>query len=165
MRCIFWKRKISLGYFSVGYSMVRCAICPLIHTYFVRSIYRSGIVIILFFQCMGTLLDHVIRTRGGIKWGLLAYTVAVFSFVTIFTVTALNVQLVSYVEFREVPDGPLFYHPTATEEWLAVMPEVVFSLNQWLADGLLVSSALNSAVRMSEVDPPLSCTVVTLFMP
>src|SRR6266478_4282438 len=42
-----------------------------------------GITIILFFYCMTALFNPANRKREGIKWGLVSYTAAMFSFVTI----------------------------------------------------------------------------------
>lgn len=75
-----------------------------------------GVVTLPFFQCIGRLLDSSNCTRGGIKWGLIAYTAAMFSFVMIFTAMNLNHQSVSYIDNREFPGvrgelvpGPLGY--------------------------------------------------------
>lgn len=90
---------------------------------------------------MGTLLDPTNRTRGGIKWGLVVHTVAMFSFLTIYTGMNLDLQSISYVDNREFPDAPLLYQFNISTTAISVVPNVMFPLNQWLADGLLVSSA------------------------
>ena len=94
---------------------------------------------------MGTLLDPAGRMRGGIKWALVAHTVAMFSSVTVYTVITLVLQPVSYVDNREFPNGPLIYeYSVTTKTALFAVPNFMLPLNQWLADGLLVSPALNS---------------------
>ena len=93
---------------------------------------------------MGTLLGPANRTRGAVKWGLVAHTIAMFSSVTVYTGISLDIHSYSYIDIREFPNGPLLYQLTGTPVWANAVPSVAFSLNQWLADGLLVSSALYS---------------------
>lgn len=103
-----------------------------------------GIVIVLFFQCMGALLDPVNRNREGIRWGLVAYTATSFSLVTIFTAMNLDVQSISYIDNRDfpgndaLPPGPLGYQTLIYSKAISVVPNLMFLLNNWLADGLLV---------------------------
>ena len=105
-----------------------------------------GIVTVLFFQCMGALFDPVNRTRGrGIQWGLVIHTTIMFAFVTISTGMGLNLQSISHVDNREfpgdgpLPPGPLGYKQLIYSNAVSVVPNLAFTLNQWLADGLLVS--------------------------
>lgn len=107
----------------------------------------SGIVIVLFFQCMSALLNPVNSTRGGIQWGLVAQTAVLFSVVTVYTATELNPQSVSYINDREFtgivgisPPGPLGYQSLLGSEPAEIVPLALYQLIQWLADGLLVSS-------------------------
>ena len=93
---------------------------------------------------MGTLLDPINRTRGGIKWGFVAHTVAMFSCLMIYTGMGLDLQAISYVDDRGFPEGPLFYQIAISSDALSRVPYIVLMVNQWLADGLLVSTALNS---------------------
>ena len=106
----------------------------------------------LFFHCMAALLDPVNRRREGIKWGLVTYTVVMFSFVTVFTAMNLNVQSISFIDNREfpgvegvLPPGPLGYQFFIYSRALSVIPNVMFLLNNWLADGLLVGSLFDVA--------------------
>lgn len=83
--------------------------------------------------------------RRGIKWILVAHTTAMFSFVTIYTATSLDTLSVSYIDNREFPglDGLLPPGPLDviyTSGAIDVVSNVMFVLNGWLADGLLVSS-------------------------
>ena len=114
---------------------------------------------------MGALLDPASRTKGGIKWGLVAHTAAMFSFVTIYTGMSLNLQSISYVDNRAFPAGPLVYQLSISTQAVSIVPNIMFPLNQWLADGFLVRSALNSVAQVSDVDRSSSCIVATLFMP
>jgi len=103
-----------------------------------------GVLIVLFFRCMATLVDPVHRRMEGIKWGLVAYTVAAFSFATVFTSMNLNVQSVSYIDNREYPGvngflpGPLGYQLIIGTNVISVIPTIAFLLNFWLADGFLL---------------------------
>ena len=93
---------------------------------------------------MNTLLDPAIRTRGSIKWGLVAHTVAMFSSVTVYIGMNLNVHSISYVDNREYSNGPLIFQYTIFTKAIFAVPNFMLPLNQFLADGLLVSPILNS---------------------
>ena len=103
-----------------------------------------GISITLFFQCAVTLLDPVNRTKGSIKWGLVAHTLAMFSLLTIAVAAHLSRQSISYIDNREFPGqdvyppGPFGYQ-YFTNSVANVISGVAFPLNQWLVDGFLVS--------------------------
>lgn len=133
----------------------------------VRSIV-SGIVIVLFFQCMGALLGSGYRTRDGFRWGFAAYTVTTFSFVTIFTAMNLDVQSISYIDNREfpgndaLPPGPLGYQYLIYSKAISIVPNLMFLMNNWLADGLLVSFVFSSVSRVAHVSLPCSSIVATL---
>lgn len=87
--------------------------------------------------------------RKGIKWGLVTHAVAMFSFITIPASMNLKTHSVSYVEDREFPGaeefppGPLGWQFFTNHDGINKFPKVMFPLNQWLADGLLVSSDRN----------------------
>ena len=92
------------------------------------------------------MVDPLDRTRG-VKWGIIAYTTAMFSFVTIFTAMNLDLQSISYIDNREFPgirgalvSGPFGYQVFIYSEAINVVPFLMFFLNQWLADGFLVSA-------------------------
>ena len=122
-------------------------------TSFVRSIV-PGIVIAFFCQCIGALLSPTNRRHkvGGMRWGLVALTTVMFLSST--TALALNLDAlffgyVSRWTNRNSPTlpGPLgsWFSPGTSSIILANM----ISLNQWLADGLLVSSVSKSVVQAS----------------
>jgi len=101
-----------------------------------------GITIILFFQCMSALFNH---TWKDIKWALVAHTTAMFSFVTIYTATFLDIQSISYVDNREVPSvdglfipGPIGYQGLVYSKPISLVGTIVFFLNNGLADALLL---------------------------
>ena len=128
-----------------------------------------GIVIILFFQCMDRLLNPAHRRMEGIKWGLVAHTVAMFSAVTVYTAMSLNILSDCYIDNREfpgvdgvLPPGPSGYRFLIYSGVISLVPNVMFLLNNWLADGLLVSLVANSVVRVSNSDRSSSSIVATL---
>ena len=100
----------------------------------------------LFFKCMTALFNPVHRRGDGVKWGLVSYTVITFLIATVATVMNLDFQSVSYVDNREFPGvggvsppGPLAYQMSAPTSAISIVSNVSFPLNNWLADGLLVS--------------------------
>lgn len=126
-----------------------------------------GVLIVVFFQCMAALLNPVSRKRQGTKWGPLSYTVIMFSLATVYTATRLNVQSVSAIDNREfpgigsLPPGPLGYM-WYNSRTLCTVPNLMFLLSNWLADGLMVGS-LFDVPRMSHIQFSSSSTVATWF--
>jgi hypothetical protein len=122
---------------------------------FVRSI--LGVLIVLFFQCIVALFNPANRRKKSVKWGLVSYTVAMFSFATVLTGMGLNIESVSRIDNRDFPGidgmfppGPIGYQLFTWSGVLLITPSTMFLLNYWLADGLLVGSSLDAA-------PALSC--------
>ena len=128
-----------------------------------------GVTTVLFFRCVDALLDPVGRTKGDIKWGLVAHTVAMFSFTTIYTAMNLDIQSVSFIDNRgspgddATPPGPLGYQFLINSNAITVAPDILIFLNGWLADGLLVSPFPFLATHVSNACLSRS-TVATLFM-
>jgi len=96
---------------------------------------------------MATLLNPAYRRGEGIKWGLVAYTVVMFSFVTVYTGVTLHIQSISFIDNREFTYlgmlfGPLGYQSTIRRTVLGMFPTIMFVLNYWLADGLLVGAPI-----------------------
>ena len=138
---------------------------------FVRAI--PGMVIILFFKCMAALFDSAHRRGERIKWGLVSYTVVVFSFVTVLNAMDLNIFSISYIDNREFPGakevgspGPFGYQLSLAPA-LNVIPIVMFALCNWLAGGLLVGSFLMFCllIHMSNAAPSPSSIVVMSYTP
>ena len=109
---------------------------------------------------MNPLLNSVNHTRRAVKWGLMVHTIVMFLFVTIYTAMNLNTQSLCYIDNRDFPgiDGRLppephtylfFIHSKAN-----FIPSLMFTLNQWLTDGLVVSSVFNLLPRASNVAAP-----------
>jgi hypothetical protein len=95
---------------------------------------------------MGALLNPVGRTKEGIKWGLMAHTVAMFLSATIYTAINLDLQSISSVDNRELPGvgvlfpGPLGYQLYIDSKLITIVPDILVFLDGWLANGLLASS-------------------------
>ena len=117
-----------------------------------------GIVVTLFFHCMAALFDPVNRRREGIRWWLVSYTTVLFLFTTVFTGMHLNILPISYIDNREfpgvegVPPGPFGYQWSIYSNALSIIPNLIFLLNNWSADGLLVSHLIGAAFTRSGVD-------------
>ena len=117
---------------------------------------------------MNALLNPNNRTkRGDIKWLLMAQTVAMFSFVTVYTAMYLNLQSISFIDNREyagiddwLPPGPYGYQHLIYNKAISFVPHIMFMLNTWLADGLLVSSVSYPVPNGSKVDRFSSSIVV-----
>ena len=128
----------------------------------VRSII-AGIVVALFFRCMAALLKPLHLRGDAVKWGLVFYTVVMFSFATVFAATNLTVQSNSYIDNRgfgviyqngpRVPYlyGPFMYQSTNCPTVFRFIPGLMFLFNYWLADGFLVSSLFCGAFTHSDV--------------
>ena len=144
-----WRKPTFPGFSSARSSTVRERRSRLwphlsVLTSFVRFI--LGILIVLFFKCMAALLNPTNRRRWGIKWGLVSYVAAMFSFVTVLTAMDVNNLSDSYIDNREFPgvDGVLLPGPPGYQTLIdykapTVIPNLMFLLNNWMADGLLVS--------------------------
>ena len=100
---------------------------------------------VLFFQCMAALLGTAKPTKRGMRWVLVSHTVALFSFFTISTTIHLNNSSTLYIDNREFPgDDEYGYSNIFDLTGIAVVFKIMFPLNQWLADGLLVGPLSNS---------------------
>ena len=100
----------------------------------------------MFFQCMDALFDPVNRAKGGTKWPLVVHTTAMFSVVTVYVATSLDLESISYIDNREfpgvdgvLPPGPLGYQLSIYFKAVNLISNLMVLLNNWLADGLLAS--------------------------
>lgn len=107
-------------------------------------------LIVLFSKCMTALFNPIYRKGESVKWGLVSYAMVTFSLTTILTASNLNVQSISYIDNRNfpgivgaLPPGPLGYMLSISAKATGVLPNAIFPLNGWLADGFLVSSLFN----------------------
>ena len=129
----------------------------------------------LFFQCMTGLFNSARRGWKGIKWGIISYTMVMFSFATVFTGINLNVESISYINNREfpggegvLPPGPLGYQWFIRPMVLSIISNLTSLLNYWLADGLLVRplAVATSLTQLYDTDyTPSSSIVVTWSTP
>ena len=117
---------------------------------FVR--YILGVVVVVFFKCMAALFHPAYRRGEGIKWGLVCYTTAIFSLVTVHNGINFNIRSICYIDNRDFPGadgtiypGPFGYQWSIAPSALNITPNVMFALCNWLADGLLVSSLFDAA--------------------
>ena len=137
---------------------------PTVLTPLVR--FALGTLIVLFCQCMVTLFNPVNRKMEGIRWGLVSYTVATFSFTTVIHGMCLNIGSISYIDNREfpggegMPPGPLGYRLSIWSGALTVTPRLMFLFNNWLADGLLVSSSFDAALTRLMPTLPLALSML-----
>lgn len=133
-----------LGTILYGTREIPPSACLPVRPHSIRS--TLGMVIVLFFKCMAALLNPA-RRKEGIKWGYVSYTAAMFSAVTVFVGMELNILSVSYIDNRRfagvggmLPPGPHGYELFIYSKALSIVPNLMFLLTNWLADGLLVSS-------------------------
>lgn len=139
--------------------------------YHLLTHYIPGVILVLFFRCMGALLNPAGHRKEGIRWGLVAHTVAMFVFLTINVCINFALQSISYVDDREfsggstTPRGPYGYQAgLLRSNPMNSVPNMMFYLNLWLADGLLVSSVSNPVIRMFHTGHSPSSIVATLFI-
>jgi len=106
---------------------------------------------VLFFKCMIALLSPVYRRGEGFKWGLVSYTVVMFSLATTITAMNLDIESMSYVDNRNFPAGtgrglmgPIGYISSIYLKAVNVVPDVSYVVSGWLADGFLVSSLFDA---------------------
>ena len=177
-----WRRSLSLGFSSTQSSTVcghppRLRIHPSVFTLF--ACFVPGTLAVLFFQCMTALLSPVCRKGESIKWGLVTYTALMFSIATVYTAMNFNIQSTSFLDNREfsvaLPNGrrllvgPILYQTTIRRTALGgLVPNIMFSLNNWLADGLLVSFSVFTSRPHSSgclTSAPPSSIVVTYYSP
>ena len=156
------RRCISPEFSSVRFSTVRARrgplhVCQPILTSFLR--FLLGIVIVLFFQCISALFSPTHRRGEAVKWGLVFYTLLMFSVVTIYTATYLNIQSISLIDNREfpgveglLPPGPLGYRWLIHSKALTgIIPNLMFLMGNWLADCLMVSTLFDAAPTRPDV--------------
>ena len=124
---------------------------PILTTLSVRLI--LGMLIVLFFKCMTALFNPVYRRGAGVKWGLVSYTVIMFSLVTVYTGTKGHILSISYIDNRNYPGvegwlypGPYGYLGATSYTAISLISRTAFNLNNWSADGLLVSSLFDAVV-------------------
>jgi len=108
---------------------------------------------VLFFKCMIALFNPAYRRGEGVKWGLVLFTLVMFSLVTVHTAMDLDLLSVSFIDNRNFPGvqgllypGPAGYREVVYFKAINVIPNATFPLNNWLADGLLVSPSFGAGL-------------------
>ena len=101
---------------------------------------------------MCALLSTANRIREGVNWGLVSYTVIMFSCATVVNGGALYFASISFIDNRNfpgvenvAPPGPLGYQQTLCSTAAGTGPTFACSLSYWLADGLLVGRLIDPA--------------------
>jgi len=105
-----------------------------------------GMLVVLFFKCMTALLGSTHRRGEGIKWGLVSYTVIMYSLATMYTGTILHELSISYIDNRNFPCGPYGYQAYINYTAVGFIRRTTFRLSNWLADWLLVGVLLDVVV-------------------
>ena len=115
-------------------------------------------LIVLFFKCMVSLLSPLHRRGEPIKWGLVFFTVVMFSMATVLTGMDLNIQSISHIDNRnfpgvkgKFPPGPYGYLMSIYYKPINYIPTILFIVTNWLTDGLLVSSSFNPAFTCTNI--------------
>ena len=120
---------------------------------------------------MATLLSPAYPIKTGIRWALMAHTVALFFFSTIPLGIHFNNVSIEYINGREFPGndtflpGPIGYGAIFDLQASNPISNAMFPLNQWLADGLLVSSILDLVASVCNVGCSSSYIDVISFFP
>ena len=101
---------------------------------------------------MAALFNPAHRRGEPIKWGLVSYTMVMFSLVTVGTAAQFNAQSMSHIDNREfpgiggmLPPGPTGYQELIATKAISITHNVVLVSSNWLADGLLVSCLFDAA--------------------
>ena len=120
-----------------------------------------GVVVVIFFHCMEALFSPNRRNQRGVKWPLVAHTVAMFSFVTVSVVTGLYVAFLVFIENREFPSASGFfgYNDLLTPTPIGVVSNTPFFLNGLLADGLLVWPASNPVYQVAYANASIALSL------
>jgi hypothetical protein len=143
-------------------------VCSFVLTLHPRPV-TKGITITLFFQCISALLNPANRMKRGTKWGLMAHTVTQFSLATTGAVISRNILSNSFVDNREfpgndkAPPGAYGYKHLLLLDTVGTFYNTLLPFNQWLADGLLVSSVSTKSSGILYNCSP-SCIAAVLFI-
>lgn len=103
-----------------------------------------GVFFALFVSCMVALLNSSDRAKRDIRWGLVAYTMATFSFLTIALGIDIYLDRTFFIDNREFPGndlsppGPLGYSDSITYDTIDLVYFTLYPLTQWLNDGFLL---------------------------
>ena len=114
---------------------------------------------------MAALFNPAYRRGEGVRWWIVSFTAVMFSIVTIATAMNLNVLSVSYIDNREfpgkgtAPPGPFGYQLVMEPKALTIIPNILFVVNDLLADSLLVRYSSDDVFThrwLTQIPPALS---------
>ena len=121
---------------------------------------------------MATLLNPANPMRKGMRWALVAHTVAMLLFLTISVGIPYDEVSIEYIDNREFPGdggellpGPVGYDGVLSFKAAISIFGAMFPLNQWLSDGLLVSPILSSVASVYNVGRDSSYIGAMSFIP
>ena len=103
---------------------------------------------------MATLFGRGNPIGKGVRWALVAHTIALFLFLTVGFGIAFEYLSIVYINNREFPGdddsppGPIGYGDLLALKATTAFFNAMFPLSQWLADGLLVSPILSSVASV-----------------
>ena len=134
--------------------------CKISHLHARRSVLTAlfawptlGMVVVLFFKCITALFNNARRKGERIKWGLVSYTMIMFSLATVHIAATDHILSISYIDNRNfpgnkngAPPGPYGYQATIHYATISYIYNATFNLSNWAADGLLVSSSLDTVL-------------------
>ena len=107
---------------------------------------------------MTALLNPVNRRGEGIRWGLVCYTVVMFSLATVITAMNLHLESIAHIDNRNfpgaeglLPPGPIGYLYSIYNKPIVLAPNTLFIVSNWLADGFLVSTLFDVVLTRSAV--------------
>jgi len=112
---------------------------------------------------MTALLNPVYRRGDGIKWGLVSYTVVMFSLATVITAVNLHLESIARIDNRNFPaaegmglPGPIGYLDSIYLKAINVVPNIAYVVSNWLADGFLVSPPFDVVLTLISAPSALS---------
>ena len=165
-----WFTGILVGAILYGTCKISTSTGPLSVLTAVFIWFILGVLIVLFFECMTALFNPVYRRGEGIKWGLVSYTMITFSLVTVHFAMNAYVLSISYIDNREfgvageASYGPYGYQAAINFKAISVIPRAAFRLNNWSADGLLVSSLFGAMVAYLTPAPLLALPLLPILL-
>ena len=142
---LYFQEKANFAGILIGSILYGTSETPPLTRPSIRAHFVLGIVIMLFFQCIAALFNPAYRRGEGVRWGLVSFTVVMFSSVTIATAMNLDILSLCYIDNREfpgdgtAPPGPFGYQLVLDPKALTIIPNLLFVFNDLLADSLLVS--------------------------
>ena len=106
----------------------------------------------VFLKCMAALFNPIYLRGERVKWGLISYTVAIFSSLTVHNAAVFKIESICFIDNRNfpggddgIPPGPLGYQLSTASGALNLIAYITFFFSGSLADGLLVSSLSDDA--------------------